>query len=96
MAALTLTTSRQRPLRALVEAALDNELRLLQAGIQRTERRLETFETRYGLSSQDFLRQYENDELPETLDFAEWVGEYRLLARLREKAVTLQEIQIAN
>ena len=58
MAALTLTTSRQRPLRALVEAALDNELRLLQAGIQRTERRLETFETRYSLSSQDFLRQY--------------------------------------
>ena len=96
MAALTLTTSRQRPLRALVEAALDNELRLLQAGIQRTERRLETFETRYSLSSQDFLRQYENDELPETLDFAEWVGEYRLLARLREKAATLQEIQIAN
>jgi len=96
MGALTLTTSRQRPLRALVEAALDNELRLLRAGIQRTERRLGTFETRHSLSSQEFLRQYENDELPETLDFAEWVGEYRLLERLREKADTLQEIQIAN
>jgi ferritin len=42
-----------------------------------------------GFSSTEFLRRYENNELQETLDFAEWVGEYRLLERLREKADTL-------
>jgi hypothetical protein len=96
MAALTLTSSRERPLRPLVEAALHNELRLLQTGIRRTEQRLQAFETKYGFSSQEFLRRYEDDELPETLDFAEWIGEYRLLERLREKADTLQEIRFAN
>jgi hypothetical protein len=96
MAALKLTTSGQRPLRPLVEAAIHNELRLLQAGIQRTEQRLQAFETQYGLDSQEFLERYENDDLPETLDFAEWVGEYRLLERLQEKAATLQEIRFAN
>ncbi|MFQ5873487.1 MAG: hypothetical protein ACE5JL_06765 [Dehalococcoidia bacterium] len=96
MAALILTSPRQRSLRSLVEAALQNELRLVQAGIQRTERRLQAFETQYGLSSTEFLRRYENDELPETLDFAEWVGEYRLRERLREKTAILQEIRVAD
>ena len=96
MAALTLTSPRQRPLRPLIEAAIHNELRLLQTGIWRTEQRLETFERQHGLSSKEFLRRYENDELTETLEFAEWVGEYRLLERLREKVDTLQEIRFAN
>ena len=96
MAALTLTSSSEHPLRSLVEAALQNELRLLQAGIQRTEQRLRAFESQYNLSSRDFLRRYENDELAETLDFAEWVGEMRLLERLKEKAETLREIRIAS
>ena len=50
MAELVLTSPGQRPLRPLVEAALHNELRLLQAGIQRTEQRLRAFEARHGLS----------------------------------------------
>jgi len=96
MAALTLTSPRRRPLRPLIEGAIHNELGLLQSGIRRTERRLQAFEKQYSLSTEEFLRRYENDELPETLDYAEWVGEYRLLERMREKADTLQEIRFAN
>ncbi len=96
MGALTLISPRHRSLRPLVEAAIHNELRLLQSGIRRTEQRLQAFEARYGVSSQEFLRRYENDELPETPDYAEWVGECRLLERLREKADTLREIRFAN
>lgn len=96
MTTLTLTSPTQRPLRPLVEAALENQVRLLQAGIQRSEERLRAFETEYQLDTSDFIRRYENDELPETLPLAEWIGEYRLLARLREKVATLQEIRFAN
>jgi hypothetical protein len=79
-----------------VEAAIQNEIRLLQAGIRRTEQRLTDFEAEYGLSSPEFVRRYENDELAETLDFAEWVGEFHLLERLNEKAETLREIRFAH
>lgn len=96
MAELTLISPRQRQLKPLVEAALQNELRLLEAGIQRTEQRLEEFEAQYDLSSAEFIRRYEQDELEETLQFAEWIGEYRLLERLREKADILREIQFVN
>lgn len=80
----------------LVEAAIQNELRILQAGMVRTEQRLRALETQYGFASQEFLQRYENDELPETLDFIEWVGEYRLLERLGEKMETLQGIRFEN
>jgi phage shock protein A len=96
MAELTLISPRKRQLKPLVEAAFRSELRLLEAGIHRTEQKVREFETRYGLPSAEFIRRYEQDEFEETLEFAEWIGEYRLLQRLREKANTLQEIRFAN
>ncbi len=96
MAELILISPRKRQLKPLVETALQNELRLLEAGIRRTEQRLHEFEQRYGLPSAEFVHRYERDELEESLDFAEWIGEYRLLERLREKADTLREIRFAN
>lgn len=96
MTVLTLTSAKSHPLRPLVEAALENQLRLLHAGIARTEERLRSFEEAYGLSSPEFIRRYENDELPETLSIDEWVGEYRMLMRLRDKAETLQGIRFAD
>jgi hypothetical protein len=96
MTYLTLVSKQSRPLRPLVEAALANELRLLQAAIRRTERQLQEFEATYQLATDEFVRRFENDEFEETLDFVDWIGEYRLLARLREKAETLQGLEFAN
>jgi hypothetical protein len=96
MEELTLISSYQRPLCPLVEAALQNELRLLQVNIKRTEQNLSKFETQFGLSTSEFIQRFENDELPETLDYVEWVGEYRLLIRLHEKTEALREIRFAN
>lgn len=96
MEELTLISSYQRPLRPLVEAALQNELRLLQVNIKRTEQNLSKFEAQFGLSTSEFIQRFENDELPETLDYVEWVGEYRLLIRLLEKTEALREIRFAN
>jgi hypothetical protein len=96
MSELTLISSGQHPLKPLVAAALANELRLLDAAIRRTEQRLREFEGKYQFPTGEFVRQFENDELEETLEFAEWIGEYRLLERLREKANTLREIRFAN
>jgi hypothetical protein len=52
------------------------------SGIDRGEARLRTFETRYGMTSAEFLQRYENDELPETLELDEWIGEIMMLQRL--------------
>lgn len=96
MTDLRLVSTRKRQLKPLVEAALANELRLLEAGIHRTEQRILEFEKKYHLKTEEFISRYENDELEETIDFDEWIGEFRMLARLREKADTLRDIRFAN
>ncbi|MFQ5865994.1 MAG: hypothetical protein ACE5IW_12270 [bacterium] len=96
MTELTLISSRKRSLKPLVEAALENELRLLESGIRRSQQRLEEFEEKFGLSTEEFMKRYENDQLDETLEFSEWIGEYRLSERLEEKAETLREIHFAQ
>jgi hypothetical protein len=96
MAELTLVSPSQRPLQPLVEGALQNELRLLETGIRRSDQRLQEFEARYGRSTTDFAQRYENDGLEETLEFAEWIGESRLRARLLEKSDALRAIRFAD
>lgn len=96
MTPLTFSSSGPHPLKPLVESAIQNELRMVESGIQRTEQRLDDFEARHGMSTQEFLRRAEAGNVPETLDFAEWEGEWRLIERLREKAITLQNLHIAN
>ena len=96
MTDLKLVSSRNRQLKPLVEAALANELRLLEAGQRQTETRLREFEEKHKMQTKEFVTRYENDEIKETMDFAEWIGEFRMLERLREKADTLRDIRFAN
>lgn len=96
MSELTLVSTHGRSLKSLIKAAIENELRLLDAGVQRAEQRIKSFETHYRLKTSDFIAKYENDELEETLEFAEWIGESRLLIRMREKVETLRGVTFAN
>ena len=96
MEEVTLISRHKRPLKYLVEAALQNESRVLDAGITRTKQRLREFEAQYGMTTNEFISRYENNELDETLELTEWVGEYRLLRRLKEKSQILSEVEFAN
>lgn len=96
MSQLTLTSSHKHPIKPLVTAALTNELHRLKAGVSRTEQRLHEFEEKYQMSTDKFVQQFLDDELDETLEFAEWMGEYKLLERLNEKVAALQGIEFAH
>ena len=84
------------PLKPLVQSALSNELRLLKSGIYRTEQNIRKFETRYNMSTNQFLDAFANNQLDESLEFAEWIGEHRMLKRLQEKAQILEEISFVD
>jgi len=96
MSQLTLISRTERPLRPLVEGAIANELHSIEAAIQITEHRIGEFETKYGMSTTEFIRRFENDEMEESPDLDDWIGEHRLLGRLREKAEALKGIAFAN
>lgn len=96
MSTLTLVSSHPLPLKPLVGSALRKELRLWEAGIRRSTEKIAALEQRHDLATSAFVQRYENDEMEETLELAEWIGEQRLLARLEEKAQTLRELQFAD
>lgn len=90
-----ISTSRQA-IKPLVEAALENELRMMKAGLRQTEQRLQNFEKKYHLTTTEFVSAYKDDKLEETMDFIEWMGESKLLDRLLEKIGTLKGIRFEN
>ncbi len=96
MNTLTLTSTRNGSLRPLVEAALDNEARVLEVGIRKTQWRLHEFESQYNLSTDEFLAKFRVGEIEETLELDEWIGESRMLHHLQEKVATLRSLHIAD
>lgn len=45
------------------------------------------------METDEFVERFETDELAETLEFVEWIGEYRLLLRLKERVETFRSIE---
>jgi hypothetical protein len=93
---LKLISKRPESIKPLVESAIAAALRSTEEGVHTTQQRLQAFEDAYQITTEDFIQRYENDEFQETLEFAEWIGEHRMLKRLQEKAERLREIEFAS
>ena len=96
MTTLTITASGNPAVRPLLQSALDNERQVIQAGICQTERRLRQFESQFCLTTVEFLSQYAADQLEESLEYDDWIGEHRLLSHLQNQLATLHEVRIEN
>jgi hypothetical protein len=96
MAELKLISKYPDSLRQIIQSALSERLYSIEAGIKRTEERLQEFETKYQLSTGEFIRRFNNDELPHSFDFDEWIGESRMLAHLREMKEAIEEVKFVN
>jgi len=86
----------QATLRPLLEAAVRTQLRVIEVGIRRTERRLHNFERRYKMNTEEFYRRLTQDQVEETLNSIEWAGEYQTWLRLRQQYETLLGARIAD
>ena len=63
--------------------ALDGYKVRLRAGIERTRRRLASFEARYGVDTAHFMREMAAEDLAGgDLEYVEWAGEAKLLEGL--------------
>ena len=96
MAQVVLVSSDTRPIRSLVESAILDKARALEMAILQTEGRIHQFEENYGWSTNEFLRRFAQNEFDHTCDFDDWIGESRMLTRLRERHATLKDIKIAD
>lgn len=98
MAELKIICEYPDSLKQFIEEALSKRIASLKDGIRRTEERINEFEGKYQMSTEEFLRRFETDELQHRLDmeFDEWVGESRMLKGLQKEAGNLRGIEFVN
>jgi ribosomal protein L17 len=84
MTELKLISKQSTSSQPIVQNAIDSFVRSSEDDIQKTQQRLREFERKYLMTTDEFIERYENDELHETLEFGEWIGESRMLQGLLE------------
>jgi hypothetical protein len=81
----------------LVRSAVKRQVTRLQLGLLQAEKRLASFETKYGVSSEYFISKMTAEDLDGGDDeYVSWAGEYKLMSRLRNKLRQLQEIEYGD
>jgi type II secretory pathway predicted ATPase ExeA len=92
---IVIKTQNSETMRPLLRSALQRELKLLEQGLRRTHTHLVAFEKQYNMSTDEFLRRFNKDDLGETLDFIDWYGETKMMASLREQKKAIEGTVVA-
>ena len=91
---IVIKTNANESLKPLVEAAIRNQLKMLQHGIVRTKERIAEFEKRAGMPSAEFERKIQTDEIEETIETIDWNMELAALRLLEGQYQSLSEAKI--
>ena len=74
--------------------AIESYKARLRAGIERTRRRLDQFEQRYGVDTAHFLQEMAAEDLEGgDLEYVEWAGEAKLLEGLEAELTELEHVR---
>jgi hypothetical protein len=78
----------------MIDRSLDKIIALERASAQRElgdlRNRLQVFETRYHMSSEDFYRRFRAGELGDAMDFVEWSAFYEMWKSVWERLEMLE------
>jgi hypothetical protein len=91
---VVITTNASESLKPLLEVAIQNQLKALQHGIQRTKERVSEFEKRAGMSSIEFEKKLQNEEIDETIETIDWNMELAALRLLEGQYQSLSDAKI--
>jgi len=91
---VVITTNASESLKPLLEVAIQNQLKALQHGIQRTKERVAEFEKRSGMSSTEFEKKLQAEEIGETIETIDWNMELAALRLLEGQYQSLNEAKI--
>ncbi len=91
---VVIKTNANESLKPLVEAAIRNQIKALQHGVQRTKEHIAEFEKRAGMSSAEFEKKLQQDEIAETIETIDWNMELAALRLLESQHQSLSEAKI--
>ncbi len=78
----------------IIQAAITAQLKRIEIGLRKTEQEIQQLETKYQISSEQFLESYAAEDLDGGDDeYISWMGELKLRQRIREELQALQNIE---
>ncbi|MDY6804366.1 MAG: hypothetical protein SXA11_11235 [Cyanobacteriota bacterium] len=89
-------TQHPNAVKSIIKSALIAAVQSTENGIKMTQQRLDEFESKYQLATAEFLDKFNNNELPHSGDFDEWIGESRMLAHLVDKKTKIQGVKLLD
>jgi len=93
---VVIKTNANESLKPLLEVAIQNQLKALQHGIQRTKERVAEFEKRAGMSSVEFEKKLQTEEIDETIETIDWNMELAALRLLERQYQSLSEAEVGS
>lgn len=80
----------------IIQSAITSEIKRMEIGLAKTNRRIEQFEKIYHVSSDQFLRDYGAEDMKKgDEEYIQWDGELKIRERLLEDLRNLTEIEYA-
>jgi hypothetical protein len=92
---IVIKTNAKESLKPLLEMAIRNQLISMQHNIQRTKERVAEFEKRASISSAEFEKKLEAEEIDETIETIDWNMELTALRLLERQYQSLRDIEIS-
>jgi ribosomal protein RSM22 (predicted rRNA methylase) len=83
-------------LKRLIEAAVENQVRILTFGVAKTNRKLEEMEKETRIDSKAFYRQFQEGKWGDEIKYIRWAGEHETLERLKRDLGELQELELCS
>ncbi|GAK49512.1 hypothetical protein U14_00734 [Candidatus Moduliflexus flocculans] len=78
----------------LVQSSIEGEALKLELAVELANKRLQPFETKYRVTSEEFIARFAAEDLEGGDDeYVRWAGEFRLKQRLLDKLAQLREIE---
>jgi len=94
MVRVTIEPQAATNVKVLIQAAVDNQLRIIEFGIAGTKAKLQELENRLGMDSEDFYRQFSEGKLGDDMEYIRWAGEYETLEKLQRDYDDLRNTQL--
>ncbi len=91
---VVIKTNDRSVLKPLLTSAIQNEINLIQVGLEKTQRHLQEFEKRFGLTSVEFERRLNSNQIDETIETTGWRMEIGMLNLLQSQLAALRDAQI--
>lgn len=94
MSKIIIEEENTQELKTLVKGALENEIRIINIGIKKTQENLQKLEDKYKINSETFYKRYSAGEMGDKEEYIKWAGEIETLKRLKQNLSELSEAEV--